>query len=222
MTSFILKIIALITMSFDHIGYIIFKRYSFMNIIGKISFPIFAFQITEGYKHTKSIKKYILRLFIFALISQFPFMLFLSTFTTQYYTLNIFFTLLLGLLAIIIFDKSNNKVLKWSFLILIMIIAQLLHCDYGCYGIAIIFIFYFFKENKILTNIFFIFITFIKYIYSYIMYGNIIYIYLFLGTCLSLIFINLYNGEKGKNIKYLLYIYYPIHLIILYLIHFVI
>lgn len=92
-SSFALKIIAVICMLCDHLGDAIIKPFSFFNVIGRIAFPIFAFQITEGYIHTKDLKKYFKRLIIFAILSQIPFMLFLSTFTSPF-TLNIFFTLL--------------------------------------------------------------------------------------------------------------------------------
>lgn len=89
LSSFSLKIIAVICMLCDHFGDAIIKHFSFFNIIGRIAFPIFAFQITEGYIHTKNLKRYFKRLIIFAIISQIPFMLFLSTFTSPF-TLNIF------------------------------------------------------------------------------------------------------------------------------------
>ena len=76
MTSFSLKIIALITMFLDHISYPIFGGFSYLNLIGRIAFPIFAFQISEGFIHTKNVKKYMLRLLLFAFISQIPFQLF--------------------------------------------------------------------------------------------------------------------------------------------------
>ena len=94
MTSFILKIIGVITMLFDHVGDAILGRFSFFNLIGRIAFPIFAFQLAVGYTHTRDLKKHIIKLFIFAIISQIPFVLFLSTFTNDFY-LNIFFTFLL-------------------------------------------------------------------------------------------------------------------------------
>ena len=61
MSSFVLKIIAVITMFIDHLGYTIFGKFSYLNYIGRISFPIFAFQISEGYIHTKNLKKYFMR-----------------------------------------------------------------------------------------------------------------------------------------------------------------
>ena len=70
MSSFVLKIIAVTTMLIDHSGYLIFGGFSFMNYIGRLAFPIFAFLITEGYIHTSNIKKYFFRLLVFAIISQ--------------------------------------------------------------------------------------------------------------------------------------------------------
>ena len=73
MSSFVLKIIAIISMFLDHLSYSIYGHFSWLNYLGRLAFPIFAFQITEGYSHTKDLKKYFLRLGIFALISQIPY-----------------------------------------------------------------------------------------------------------------------------------------------------
>jgi len=216
MTSFVLKIIALITMFFDHIGYIIFHRFSFMNYIGRLSFPLFAFMITEGFTHTRNLKKYFFRLLIFAFISQIPYILFTNTFTNVF-TLNILFTLALGLLAITVYDKSKNKSLGFLFTIICAVFAHFLHFDYGWFGISIIFIFYIFKDKKIYMNFLFIIATFLNYFYSYITTLRIEYLFIILFCTLSLIPINLYNEKKGKNIKYFLYFFYPIHLIVLYI-----
>ena len=130
---------------------------SYLNIIGRIAFPIFAFQISEGYKHTKNLKMYFLRLFIFALVSQIAFMLFRISIGLTNFELNIFFTLLLGLSSITIYDKIkqkyNNKYLGILPVILLIILGQILKCDYGWYGVAIIFLFYLFKDNKVYMNI---------------------------------------------------------------------
>lgn len=220
MTSFVLKIIAVIAMIFDHLGYVLFDKFSFMNYIGRLAFPIFAFSITEGYIHTKNLKKYFIRLLIFALISQMPYMIFIKTFTNSF-TLNILFTLVLGLFAITVYDKSKNKLLGILSITVCATLAHFLHFDYGWFGIAIIFIFYIFKKQKIYMNLLFFLATFINYFYSYITTFRKEYLFIILFCCLSLIPINLYNGEKGKNIKYFLYIFYPLHLILLYLLIFI-
>lgn len=230
MSAFALKIIALISMACDHSSYVLFGHFSFLNYIGRIAFPIFAFQISEGYIHTKDLKKYLLRLFVFALISQAPFLLFTSIYSSSH-NLNIFFTLFLGLITITIFDKLNklnctNKYMHYLYnliglvsVVIIGIIATTLHCDYSFYGVAIIFVFYLFKKHKVLMNFAFIVCTIVYYLKS-LLYSSHFEIYLLIiaFTCLSLVFINLYNNKKGKDTKYFLYLFYPIHLLILWVI----
>ena len=216
MSSFVLKIIAIVTMFIDHIGYAILGKFSFFNYIGRISFPIFAFQISEGYIYTKNLKKYFLRLFIFALISQLPFMLFGKIISNDF-SLNIFFTLLLGLISIYIYDKSKYKIVGIISAILIGFLANFAHCDYGFYGVAITFLFYIFKNNFIKSSIAFVIATTIKYLIYMIKYGFYNeYLYLLICTLIPIIFINLYNGKKGKDTKYVPYLFYPIHLLLIW------
>ena len=80
MSNFILKIIAMVTMFCDHLGYALYSKFSYFNYIGRIAFPIFAFGISEGYAHTKSKKNYCIRLLMFGIVSQVPFMWFCSMF----------------------------------------------------------------------------------------------------------------------------------------------
>lgn len=220
MTSFILKIIGVITMLSDHIGDIVLGKFSFFNLIGRIAFPIFAFQAVQGYIYTKNFKKHMTKLFIFACISQIPFVLFLSTFTTEF-ALNIFFTFFLGLLSLFVYDKLKNKVIGFLFVILTSIIGELIHVDYGAFGILLIFVFYFFKDKKMLMVISTIILCFARYI-PYIIETPSLYLhYLSCGlfTSLSLIFIWFYNKKEGSKAKYFFYIFYPLHLLILYIIH---
>ena len=240
MTSFALKIIALITMFCDHFGDAFIGHFSFFNLIGRIAFPIFAFQISEGFLHTKDIKKYFLRLGIFAIISQIPFSLFTQKFlNSDTLSLNVFFTLLLGLLGIFLykyitdlFQKYNenkkldklvsihlDKILGIVALLLISYVAELLNTDYGFWGVLVIFAFYLFKNDKLAMIISFITLCIIKYGIQIIQYGyNIGYVLLGIFTALSIVFIGLYNGKQGKKIKYILYIFYPVHLLLLYFI----
>ncbi len=221
MTSFILKIIGIITMLFDHVGDAIIGKFSFCNLIGRIAFPIFAFQAVQGYIYTKDFKKHMLKLFIFACISQIPFMLFLSTFTEEIFTLNIFFTLFLGLLALFVYDKCKNKVLGFLFVIFISIIAYFIHVDYGVFGILLMFFFYFFKDKKIPMAITTIVLCFLRFVPDIIATPVLwcIYIQCAIFTALSLIFILFYNKKEGPKAKYFFYIFYPLHLLILYFLH---
>ena len=221
MTSFILKIIGVITMLFDHVGDAIIGKFSFCNLIGRIAFPIFAFQAVQGYIYTKDFKKHMLKLFIFACISQIPFMLFLSTFTEEILTLNIFFTLFLGLLALFVYDKCKNKVLGFLFVILTSIIAYFIHVDYGTFGILLMFCFYFFKDKKGSMAITTIVLCFLSFVPDIIATPVLWYIYIqyAIFTALSLIFILFYNKNEGPKAKYFFYIFYPLHLLILYFLH---
>lgn len=234
MTSFILKIIAMITMFCDHFGYAFVGHFSYFNYIGRIAFPIFAFQISEGFTHTKNLKKYFLRLFLFALIAQIPFHLFLQKFIpNSSSSLNIFFTLLLGLLSITIyhyFSKVENREFNYKllgipfknivgvmFAFFIAYIGELIHVDYGFWGIIVIFAFYLFKNNKLAMIISYITLCVIRYGINILLYGFYMqYIYLAIATILPIIFIGLYNGKQGYKIKYLLYLFYPLHLLALY------
>ena len=221
MNSFVLKIIACVCMLCDHFSDAVLGSTTFLNFIGRIAFPVFCFQIVQGYIHTHDIKKYILRLSLFALISQVPFMFFYHVVFNSF-AINVIFTLLFGLLAILIYDKYNKFVGVCSFLLLATI-AQLLHFDYGFFGVFIIFMFYLLRNKKTAMSIVFILAVIVKYLIPLIQ-NSIPISYLFLGnkysilmhcTCLSLIPILFYNGKKGKDAKYLFYIFYPVHLLFL-------
>lgn len=237
MTSFVLKIIAVITMFCDHLGDAIYGSISPFNYIGRIAFPIFAFQISEGFLHTKNLKKYFIRLMLFSLISQIPYILFLSLYSNSV-RLNVFFTLTLGLIAIWLHNyihksistnlssKINNPfaiklmkiIVEFTPVVLICIIGYFAKVDYGWWGVLLVFMFYYFKENKLAMNIAFTTMCIIYYGIDMIKTGfNTLYIWLFTFNVLPIIFINLYNGKQGKKLKYFLYIFYPIHLLILYL-----
>ena len=237
MTSHTLKIIAMITMFCDHLGDAIYRSISPLNYIGRIAFPIFAFQISEGFLHTKNLKKYFIRLMAFALISQIPFTLFLSLYTDEI-RLNVFFTLTLGLIAIWLHnyvhnDISNTKdtngeiavkkgvlyyIIEFIPVAIICFVGEFFKVDYGWWGVLLVFMFYYFKQNKLAMNIAFVTMCIIYYGIDLIKTGFYpLYLGLFVFNVLPIFLINLYNGKQGKKIKYLLYIFYPAHLLVLYL-----
>lgn len=216
MSSFVLKIIALFSMFCDHFGRVLSKgELSFMNYIGRIAFPIFAFQISEGYAHTKDLKKYFIKLFTFALISQIPFNLFQYAFGYDF-TFNIMFTLILGLSAITLWDKLPNKLLGALGVIICIFLGNVFPVDYGYWGVLLIFCFYLFRNNKLLMSIIFFLLILARY-GNNIIYSNFYYPYLLLSlsTFLSIVPILMYNGKQGIKTKYGLYIFYPLHLLIL-------
>lgn len=237
MSSFIIKLIAIITMICDHSSDAIVGHLTFFNIIGRIAFPLFCFQLVIGYKHTTNIKKYLIRLIIFGLLSQVPFSIFIYSFTGTFDTLNIFFTLFLGLIAILTLDKLPNKWLAIIIDALIILIADFIKVDYGWFGVCLIlciFVFYNDKHNKkenannfldifrnnILFTIAFFLLCFTKYCIHFAIANAYIVWAEILGTFFPIIFMLLYNGKKGPSFKYFFYAFYPIHLLLLTLIHY--
>ncbi len=217
--------------------------------IGRIAFPIFVFMLVEGFYHTSNIRKYLTRLGIFALISEIPFDLafyrgfyradvltdlknsftdpaMLDLFLRRLFEYqNVFFTLFLGLLAIYLMSMVENKYKK-QFLLsnifdaLITIgfcaAAFILKTDYDFKGILLIVAFYLFRGSKILIGICLLIVTGTFFRDA----NNQLTIEIF--AMLAMIPIALYNGKKGKSIKYLFYAFYPAHLLILWLIRFLV
>lgn len=228
MSSFLLKIIACFTMLLCHIPFV-YPQYSVPLIyIGKISFPLYAFLISEGYVHTRNFSKYLTRLIVFGVISQIPaYLLFVGKSFNGLY-LNIFFTLALGLLGIRIYDKIKSKYISIPLIILLAVIAELLKFDYGAFGVLMIVCFYVFKRNKlnmVLSQMFLMFILYMKKMsyYTFSLFNLQYILFQLLFSVISLAIILTYNGKKGKSsgkIKLMFYFFYPVHLIILDLLKF--
>lgn len=197
-----IKLIAMSSMFLDHIGAFLLP-WNILRFIGRISFPLFAYQLGIGYSKTSNKENYLKRLIYFGILSQIPFLLLRSTSVIYQdkFVLNIFFTLALGIIAI--WAIENKK-----FLLFMPIIPISFLVEYGIYGILVILIFYFFKNNVEQ----FIGFSFITLIYSYF--------YLFLSQFFSLFyFIPLILPKIKINLpKYFFYISYPAHLILIYLI----
>ena len=199
-------------MFLDHYHYIVGGS-EILNVIGRIAFPIFAFTLNEGYVHTRSLKKYLLRLFIFAVSIQMPSILF-----GYDYPMNIFFTLFLGLLSIYIFNlKKMNVILKIILIGFILFFSQKFKLDYGIYGILVIINFNIFRNNKFKILMNFLVLNIYNVIFSKVF--DLPDTQLF--SLISLVFIFMYNGEKGRSMKYFFYLFYPIHFFILEVIKFI-
>ena len=211
-----------------HIPFV-YPQYSVpLMYIGKISFPLYAFLISEGYVHTRNFSKYLTRLIVFGVISQIPaYLLFVGKSFNGLY-LNIFFTLALGLLGIRIYDKIKSKYVSIPVILLLAVIAELLKFDYGAFGILMIVCFYVFKRNKlnmVLSQMFLMFILYMKKMsyYTFSLFNLQYILFQLLFSVISLAIILTYNGKKGKSsgkIKLMFYFFYPVHLIILDLLKF--
>lgn len=249
MTTFLLKMIAVITMVIDHSSYYVAKNpqlnisflmfgyplSTIMNIIGRIAFIIYAFLIAEGCKHTRSMEKYMFRLLAFAFVSEIPFDYFLGNryvnqinplATLSFGYQNVFFTLFLGALAIYIyikikeyanFPKPVNVLLGIIACYTIAVIADIFHTDYGRSGVIAIFSVFFLQdlfENPYIKKSMGVAVVFIFSIYMYGIPGSVSGVYA-IGGLLGVLCVLLYNGKKGRNMRWIFYAIYPLHLLIL-------
>ena len=229
-----LKIFAMICMLLDHLWATIVPGNQWMNMVGRLAFPIFAFLVVEGYVHTSDYKKYLKRLLIFGLISEIPFNLIMTGSPIFPFHQNVMFTLLLGLLCIHTLEKYKQnrnwktRVMTVVKIALFLLIGTIGFVDYGMTGILTIIVFYLFRNFRFawigqLVSLIFLFVIWFK--------GQSIILPLF-GTeyffpiqgfgVLALLPIWFYNGERGKKSKalqYGFYAFYPVHMLLLYFIY---
>ena len=215
MSAFYLKLFALTTMMIDHVGAVFFTQYPILRVIGRLSFPIYCFLLVEGYFHTKDIRKYALRLLLFAFISEVPFdYAFFGRINGSHQ--NIFFTLFLGLMVINLMDSlaKENRLQALAGSILVLFLSEYLATDYGSLGILYIITFYLLKSVEGPAKL--LLMTFLIAVLNLLLSGG-----LQNYSALSAVFIYQYNGSEGpKNryLKYGFYIMYPLHLSIIYLV----
>lgn len=176
-----------------------------MRAVGRTAFPIFAFLISEGFVHTGNREKYALNLLAFALLSEIPFNLAFGG-TLLYPKQNVFFTLLLGYAGIYFYEKyreANQGKYLLSILALLAV-SIFLRADYGCFGYGFILLLYILRNNKVLMSVIGICVLPSKWI------GGAA----FVPICM-------YNGKRGfatgKVAKYAFYLFYPLHLFVIYL-----
>lgn len=219
-SSFGLKIFAIITMILDHSLKTFLCGFNMpieLWCFGRMSFPIFAFLIAEGARHTGNIKKYALRIGVFAILSE---VIYDMTFRNSFFDFscqNVLFELFLGVVLIWCYKylKTKNKKEFAIFpLLMCAVFAELLHFDYGMGGILCIFLFYIAREKSGKVR-------YILYVTAILMtmlnIESSIVLYLQMYSLFALFPICFYNGEKGSNInKYVFYSIYPIHLVILW------
>jgi hypothetical protein len=209
----ILKWLAIITMTIDHVGAILYTELDVLRWIGRLAFPLFAYLLILGMEDTRNVRNYFVRLFAFALISQVPF--FLAIDHAPFDLFNIFFTLASGLVFIYYFKKGS------LFAFVPVVISIIVPFDYGIYGIALIGCMYILRNDTrvgvaslILLNLLFLF-PLQSQILSLV---AIPFIVLHKTGYLSIIKKN--EGKFSIPLwrKYFFYAYYPIHLVILYVI----
>lgn len=208
-----LKVIALISMTVDHIGYALVPGCTVLRIVGRIAFVLYAFLLAEGCRHTHSMRAYIGRLAMFALISEIPFTLMVANRLFLWGRQNVFFTLLYAACSIGAarwvcsrIRGRKGRVLALFPLLVGMLLARAFQSDYSWAGVLTVYVFYY-LNGHLLLQLFAVLALRLRQGW--------------LQACGAVAFvpIALYNGEKGQApswFKWVFYAYYPVHLIAIF------
>lgn len=227
-----LKVIGMILMLVDHIGMVFFEEEIAFRLIGRLAMPLFAYGIARGFHQTRSLKKYSLRLVGFAMLSQVPYWIMVfsvdsNTFKWQQF--NIGFTFLGALLGLALYKRiqctlDNSKmrnslkrlkvIIDFMLMISILIAVTLLGCDYGAYGIVLVWVFYIFyvlRKDENMTLRMIILSTFIL-LFTGTNFQVIMQLVGGIGAFMMILYV---RDKPFKRLKYLFYVFYPLHMLVL-------
>lgn len=221
-----LKLIACITMLIDHFGHAIVpylpvpymvELYYACRIMGRLAFPIYCFLLVEGMHHTRSPKKYILRLGVGILLAELPFdILFEGGISWAYQSVMV--TLTLGAIMLLCMQRVEKKGLKLLLVIPFAILAELAKCDYGSWGIVMIAVFALFDRLSMQT----MGILLVNACMESAMipiFGIPMSVQLF--ATFAMVPIALYSGRKlshSRTVQWAFYLFYPVHLLLLWIV----
>ena len=218
-----LKAIAILAMTLDHLVWILFPGYDtrwfvlLAHAVGRLTAPIMCFFISEGYFHTRSVRKYAVRLFQLAFLSHFAYNFcfgipFIPLQTSLFNQTGIAWSLAWGLVLLWVFDASGWKPwLQTAFLGFVCIIT--FPCDWSCIA-ALSVAFMGANRHNFKTRMLWMMVWTSLYAAVYFLFLDRVYGILQLFTCLSIPLLRLYNGQRGRltGMGKLFYAYYPLHL----------
>ncbi len=212
-----LKILALIAMTCDHVGVELLPQIGFLRIIGRIAFPIFAYMISEGCRYTKNRQQYLLSVAAAALICQTVFFFVMGSLRQS---VLVTFVLSIGLIYLVDRGRSQRTISAWILagggLAVVWGIAVLLpdlppfadfSIEYGVWGVLLPVMIYFggTKQEKLVMTAWGLMLLGFTY-------GGVQWFAL-----LALPLLGQYSGKRGSwRLKYFFYIYYPLHLVVIY------
>ena len=233
-SSFGLHLLAMGLMLCDHLWATLVPGNDWLTCIGRLAFPIFAFMTVEGYFHTKNLKKYVLRLLVFALLSEIPFNLMMGSRIFYPIHQNVLWTFLLGIWMIHRIEKAKNaplwrRILRAAGSVCIgFLVGTLTMVDYMGAGVLMVLTFYFFRGRKWwhfvgqLLALYYINAEILSgFSYQLELFGREIWIVRQSYAVFALIPIWLYRGRQGhhsKVFRWICYGFYPAHMLILALI----
>jgi hypothetical protein len=241
----LLKYIAIVAMVIDHTANAFVPGnswlYVVMRCIGRITGPVMFYAAAEGYHHTKNINRYMARLAIFAVISYFPFLFFVSGGTLsnlKFFQMDVIYTIFLGVTAIRIRRELKSPVVKTLLIIGLFVVS--LFGDWGATGLFVMLVFDYFYGNfknqaftyciivimkaGIITVAGTLLFSLTGTYYTAPRINDYMTTIITLGMFLPIILLRFYNGQSGRGgrfSKWFFYIFYPLHLLLLGLAQFV-
>ena len=221
-----IKVIAIIAMTVDHLTWAFFPGTQvvwyvyLLHIIGKLTAPIMWFFIAEGCHYTRSMGKYILRLFLFAVVSHFAYdfafgIPFVPLSTGIFNQTSVMWSLAWA--VVLVFICSKDEIPKWGKIISIIVICLIsFPSDWSCIAVMCPFFLYM-NRDKFKIQARYIVIWTFMYAVVYFIFLDKLYGALQMFTCLSIPVLANYNGQRGKwkGMKWFFYLYYPAHLIVI-------
>jgi hypothetical protein len=214
--AFTLKVVAIVAMTIDHVGVLLYPEQLWLRVIGRLTIPIIAFLLVEGYHNTSNLGRYMLRILLFALIAQPIYRLAFP------HGLNVLFDLIVGLGVIWITDRIRSPWLQALLLAGVSALAVVVVLDWWHLAVLIIFVFHktrghfrhtVFATIALLAANSLVFVGVSRWTgeASYAIINAIN-----LGCVLALPLISCYNGRRGRDARYVFYGYYPVHLLALW------
>lgn len=214
-----LKIIAAIAMVIDHIGSYLFPQMMLLRIIGRLAYPIFAFMIAEGFEHSKNRRRYLMRMVAMAVLLQLVYGIVMKSLYQC-----IFVTFSLSIALCMVADNAMKRTNPLNLILLALsvigvwfvttILPDALNktdfwIDYGFFGVMLPVTVFMAKTKRTKLFIFTVMLCFLWMTYGYVQ----------VFALMTVPLIALYNGEKGKlRMKNFFYIFYPAHMVVIYLI----
>lgn len=230
-TSFLLHIMAMTFMLCDHLWGASFVQHEIFTCIGRLAFPIYAFMIVEGYFYTKNLKKYVIRLFLFAMISEVPFNLMMGSSIFFPIHQNVLWSFLISI-GLIHWNENVKEKQSWKKILVAITTVVIAYIggiitfvDYYNAGILMVLAFYFFRGKNWwnyfgqLLCMWYLNCEILKgYQYEINLFGNTLFIERQAFALLALIPVWFYKGKQGyhsKSLQAIYYVFYPLHLLIL-------
>lgn len=214
--AFDLKLIAIAAMAVDHIGALIYPEALWLRVVGRLAMPIIAFLLVEGYHHTRHLERYMLRLLIFAVLAQ-PFYRLVFP-----HGLNVLFDLLVGLCVIWTVERIRSRWLVAVLLLAVGTAGFYVTLDWWHLGVLMVYVFHVTRGHfgwTVATLSGLLLANAGLFVVVSARTGNPSYQlinFINLGCMLALPLLGRYNGQRGRDWRYLFYTFYPAHLLLIY------